>query len=573
MPVLPVQRSLGVARRKRAASPQPSSADVQTISPSIARDPGITVPTIQVPSGAFESPLGVAAGELTPVLEEHAVRLQKAAIKQQSREDTVAVSASTRDLRGQIDRLLVDFTSEKDLSLPSDANEYGAALEALVQESLNNYTGSEDGRAKLEVKANSLQAEAIGKASGLSVTIGNQKVLDEIKIESDILVEGVSLNPSLQNIERSFIAGDDIVDDFSGALGVDVELQQKAVLRERIATNSLDALINNGKIEQADALFGNSSVVNALSPEKQRSFRNKINDSRTSRDKLIDEAAQVELILGRPMTKDEQLRFLKIAPSSQKTTEKEKEFNNLVGRGLSDDVANDIVNGNVKVIGPDAFGQFFTVNIVTNEKSLLSDADTDVITEAIKGQPEDQEDEPEQQTVSLEEAVGEGVGMFANIRENISNVVGPFVEGALFVETTDAKEQIKIFNQSVKSALINNKKFPIAEQQMVAKLLPDPEVFFKDPDTARSDLKKMEEQLVILKKGKEKQIARKDITDKRRVLLADQISRIDEVLDLMKSPEEDTGTKVGDIRIDAQGNRAEFTGGDDLDPANWKEIK
>ena len=65
MPVLPVQRSTGVARRKRAGSIQPSAADVDIVSPT--RDPGITLPpAIQAPEGAFKSTIGIAAEELTP---------------------------------------------------------------------------------------------------------------------------------------------------------------------------------------------------------------------------------------------------------------------------------------------------------------------------------------------------------------------------------------------------------------------------------------------------------------------------------------------------------------------------
>ena len=276
----------------------PSSADVRTISPSVSRDPGLTAPV-----AAFESGVGAAATELSPALEElgrrsiaNQERLIAAAEKQQSREDTVESSALTRDLRGEIESLTVDFTSEKDLSLTPDAQEYGAALDGLIQNKLNSFTGSADTRAKLEAKFNNMQGDAIGVASGIGVTVGNEKVLNEIDTEGNTLVTSVSDNPSPQNILGRLSQTKDLIGSFAGAIGTEVELQEKANLDDRIASKGISTQLNAGNIDTAELLLGNPTIFNSLSPASQKTLGNKIQVAQESKRAKIKEVDVLKVI-------------------------------------------------------------------------------------------------------------------------------------------------------------------------------------------------------------------------------------------------------------------------------------
>ena len=136
-----------------------------------------------------------------------------------------------------------------------------------------------------------------------------------------------------------------------------------------------------------------------------------------------------------------------------------------------------------------------------------------------------------------------GTGPFAKIQAGISNVIGPFVEGTLFKDTTDARQQVRTFAQIAKTRLVNNPKFPVAEQEIVAGLLPDQNEFFRDPDTARSNLRELKGFFVTSKAVKEKEAKKEKISAERRADLADQISGIDEILSLMETPK--TGKTEG----------------------------
>jgi len=72
MVLLPVSRSRDVVRSSRKKPTQPSSGDVETVSASVARDPGLRVPT-----GAFNTFIGDAATAFAPEVE----RMAKIAFK------------------------------------------------------------------------------------------------------------------------------------------------------------------------------------------------------------------------------------------------------------------------------------------------------------------------------------------------------------------------------------------------------------------------------------------------------------------------------------------------------------
>jgi hypothetical protein len=47
---------------------------------------------------------------------------------------------------------------------------------------------------------------------------------------------------------------------------------------------------------------------------------------------------------------------------------------------------------------------------------------------------------------------------------------------------TDAKNKVELFNQSVRGGLVNSPRFPVWEQQVLMKLLPDSDNVFNDPE-------------------------------------------------------------------------------------------
>lgn len=77
--------------------------------------------------------------------------------------------------------------------------------------------------------------------------------------------------------------------------------------------------------------------------------------------------------------------------------------------------------------------------------------------------------------------VQEGTGFYANAA-SLANAAASILTMEAFPETTDARNAIRTFNQLAKEALVNNPRFPVAEQQLVQRLLPDPDAIFTTPE-------------------------------------------------------------------------------------------
>jgi len=298
MPLLPVTRAKGKTRTKRARAVQPSSADVPTVSPRVSRDPGLRVPSIeplvQASKGTFDSQLGIAAEEISPALNE----LEQTATKIQNREDTVARISAKRNYRDEVEAELLRINNEEDLSDTNILRGLGSFTSKRKEEILNNHTGSADSQVRLLEDLDTIESEVIGKASGISVNIGKKKIDDELKVGLGALGDSAAQDPSKENIDRLFLEADALVDDMSGGLEIDEEIINKRIGREQVSLSALDSLIISGRVEQADALFGDLGIVNSLTPEKQREVRRRIQTVFASRKDILFEAQKAKAIEG-----------------------------------------------------------------------------------------------------------------------------------------------------------------------------------------------------------------------------------------------------------------------------------
>ena len=549
MPLLPVDRSANDTRgRKKLSGQRLSGGDAPVINPGVAR-----AKDLSVPQGAFDSGLSQVTQEAAPFVADTASRLQTAEIKQQSRTDTIARASSINQHTETVNAELSRLNSEEDLSDPKVMAKYGAFLSQQEKQMLESHEGSPDSMATLTVRLGDVSSGAVGRGSALSAKIGSDKAKQLFEGQLTPLGEAVSADPSMKNIDTQLTNLNTSVADVAGAFDPSEEALLLKTGREHIARSAMNSLINGGNLERAKTLLSDPTIANGLPPAARREYINKLNVANKAKNKFRDEMRQKEEFLGRPFTTQEREQLLDIDPTTNKLTQFDKEVKNLTDRGFNSDFAHDIAGGNVKIVGPDNTGQFFSINAVTKKKTLLTEDMAAVGTKSLEGQ-EGQEGEkttpapeatpaPEQAPVpektSLDEAIEVGTGPFAQVQAGLANVIGPFTEGALFQETTDARQQVKTFAQVAKTALVNNPKFPVAEQKIVQGLLPNVETFFQDPDTARSDMKVLRSSLEGMQEAKLKELTNaKGITSKRRGELADQISSVNEILSMMETPEE-----------------------------------
>jgi hypothetical protein len=87
---------------------------------------------------------------------------------------------------------------------------------------------------------------------------------------------------------------------------------------------------------------------------------------------------------------------------------------------------------------------------------------------------------------NLEDAARGGTGPFAKLAAGVNAVVGGLGIGNVFTDTVENRQALALVKQVGKSALVNNRRFPIAEQKNVDRLFPNPDAFFRNPDAEAS---------------------------------------------------------------------------------------
>ena len=506
----------------------PSSTDVQTVSPRVTADPGVAAP-----AGAFQSPAGVAASELAPGFE----KLAEMKVRQDNRRDTVDRSSHINQYNDDLNKELMRLNTEADLSREDVLSEFGGFMTKRRQELLKAHSGSPDSRTMLDVRLQDIASAYTGRAAGLSVQLGREKVKTTFRNNINPLITKAAQNPSLDNIDNLYLDLETQIDDLRGAFDPAEEESLRSAAREEIALSSIDTLLAQGRVESAAGLLETGGLSQYLEPNTLRRVQQNIETNRYEQDKVNRSIRQAEAVVGRPLSQAERAQLVGLKPD--KATERESRKQELVARGLSEELAQDVASDDVKIMGPDNMGNYWSINVATNTRRKVGETDKKQIDALLEVVPSEETpaETPAAETGTerpLETDVRIGTGPFAKIQTGISNIFGPLAEKeAFFEDTTTAKQRLRTFNQTLKTAIVNNPRFPVAEQEIVAKSLPDVDAFFKDPDTAVADLKQLKKTLVDFKTSKAKELKNKNITSERRGDLADQVSRLDEVLSLV----------------------------------------
>lgn len=228
----------------------------------------------------------------------------------------------------------------------------------------------------------------------------------------------------------------------------------------------------------------------------------------------------------------EQLVDPVFAPSAAgRKTETQRGIDELLQRNFSLNDAQDIQRGRVVPTSPDAFGNVYLLNRATGESKLAVRGGGASLPEPA-GEGQARATKKPRAGLAPIAAAGSGIGPQARLKQMASDVIGPFVKGALFEDTVQARQRLGLFNKIMERSLVNNPRFPLGEMSRVGELLPNTQKFFTDPDAARNDLVQTRDFLkswVSIKKSEMKAPA---VTSKRKAQLADQISTVRENLAL-----------------------------------------
>lgn len=192
--------------------------------------------------------------------------------------------------------------------------------------------------------------------------------------------------------------------------------------------------------------------------------------------------------------------------------------------GLTERQAVDVVDKNKVLSAPDKFGNLHLVSRTSGTSEVIAGPGAPRGSGGAPSAPE-----PTAGRMSPAEAAREGTGPVANTLQTVSNLFGFLYSGQIAPKTVEARQTLGLFNKTIERVLINNPRFPVAEQNFIRTLVPNADKFFKDPDDAVANTLKLESYIDGQINIKEQEFAAPGLTSNRKAELSDQISALREV--------------------------------------------
>jgi len=105
----------------------------------------------------------------------------------------------------------------------------------------------------------------------------------------------------------------------------------------------------------------------------------------------------------------------------------------------------------------------------------------------------------------IEEAALGGTGPYSKLYAGLDAFFGglgvdaAFGKEGFFPQTQANRNKLRNFNQLAKIVLVNNPKFPVAEQEIVSKMLANPDEFWNNPDNEANKYRELRTTLSLVR--------------------------------------------------------------------------
>lgn len=271
--------------------------------------------------------------------------------------------------------------------------------------------------------------------------------------------------------------------------GLSAQDQAKVAAEGQQVARALVGVRDPAQYAQARAALG---PLGQILPEQYNpSFvRSTINQSR-SIDSLMSQQSGFTLTPGATRFDAEGNPIAAVPATPPAPSQFDQRVSELMQRGMSRTQAEDIAAGRVRVSTDPVTGESQLVNVATAATTPLgasSDAPSDapVLTATERGRLFNQNASIERVlglSEGLEDSARTGAGPQGNLGALVNSLSGLFGRNAPLPadEIAAARQDIRLFNQIAKTAIVNNPRFPVAEQQIVERMLPNPDAFFTNP--------------------------------------------------------------------------------------------
>lgn len=265
----------------------------------------------------------------------------RAGVRIQNRNDAIALSNAVSTANQQWADQLRLMEEENKLTDPQAVEQFGTQLKEQQAELLNSAgVVLGDNRSRLTTRLESLRGEYASRAAGMAVQAQRKKLNDEMA--QTVSRTAASVYDAPETTEDAIASLEASIDDVAGALTPAQERAARVAGRSQIHMNAIQGLIDRGALEEAENRLTDPGVSEFLGPDDTRRLRSRITVQRVEEERadtaIMREMAQMERILGRPLTQEEKVRKLGLAPPAgqQSLSQWVAEQEMVLGRPLTD---------------------------------------------------------------------------------------------------------------------------------------------------------------------------------------------------------------------------------------------
>lgn len=279
----------------------PTAADVPTV--RVQSDPGVSAP-----AGAFDQ--GGAA--LADVGQQMADMFAGIAQRQRTRDDTIKSVKSFGDYQAKANDEIMRWQTEEDASDPATLEGIGSRISKLKQSVLENYTGSEAGRQRLEAD---LEREHTAQVLGLANIATKAQTGAALDLMSSQITAAQGAARSRSDISRigdDFAAVDEVIDRFAPVLTAGQETEIRTTARKELVKSAFQGAVMRGDVMTAKAIYDEMpGFTSLIDPGEQRAMAGQIAQLIEKRNEGTRKAAEdldyMRIMLGREPTVQERV--------------------------------------------------------------------------------------------------------------------------------------------------------------------------------------------------------------------------------------------------------------------------
>lgn len=214
---------------------------------------------ISAPADAFGAAQGKALMQAGQNISQLGTAIDEAHQRIQNREDTISRATEFSKFFTEASNMYQGMETRGDLTKSETAAQFNQGLQALADKFVNEHSGSEDSRARLQLRIEEQRARFAAQASS-RVQQAQRAAVDQ-QWGSDISQIAAKVTSGEMSLSDGMTRISGIADEYQGAYATDEMLQRIEAAQGVLIINATQRLADLGQVDQAEELINTNPEV------------------------------------------------------------------------------------------------------------------------------------------------------------------------------------------------------------------------------------------------------------------------------------------------------------------------